>query len=601
MQSISKADFEAFLVEAESYYTKDVVNKGWFFFAVVFYTSNLGNRWGEVEVDKMLDLIRAKKSPNIKDMLQVAFSVIRNEAIFKDFLASLQHNFDRLFEYLIWHKTADQKTVESITGLEMLESSKFTYNLPNVKNKYTLFRTYVYNSYNYKYNPNSVIVEILMPPFLKRRLFRYFPTPINFTIVEVPEPVGNDLVFFKCEEAINFELPNLITYYMQDQIKYSDKGRPLPSGMKKLQRTLQLTEFYKEDSFNTLRSMLLSGILYGYDAKNVLSGVHNIIRQLFTTNFNKVPLPPFLFGFLKGCTYFQERDFYQEANRNIHFAFSTLPQGKWVTIKNLYDFIEGHAFEILPLDDSSIRNKINYEVDDTKSYDSKKFIENENMERFIKMPMVYGSAFIFAAYGLLEICYEATPPNGRLGKDWFSEYDNLKAVKLTPLGAYALGLSDVYDAPTATNTNKLVFEENSLMIRAEGNPDIAQIVLTNYAQKVAANRYQFSQSLFLKDCKKSKDIINKITLFKQTIGQTLPPFWENYLAQLVANSKRIADVNNAIVYQLKPEDKELHRLLVNDDALKKMVIKAEQFKIIVATNQIAAFRNRLKEFGILLE
>ena len=60
-------------------------------------------------------------------------------------------------------------------------------------------------------------------------------------------------------------------------------------------------------------------------------------------------------------------------------------------------------------------------------------------------------------------------------------------MKLTALGAYVLGKTKDYQPPVSETDNKLVFDENSLMIRVEGNPDLAHVQLMNYAQKVSAN------------------------------------------------------------------------------------------------------------------
>ena len=54
-------------------------------------------------------------------------------------------------------------------------------------------------------------------------------------------------------------------------------------------------------------------------------------------------------------------------------------------------------------------------------------------------------------------------------------------------------------------------------------------------------------------------------------------------------------------YRLPPDNRELHRLLVQDEVLKVIVTKAERFQILVDTKDEAAFRSRLKELGILLE
>ena len=56
-----------------------------------------------------------------------------------------------------------------------------------------------------------------------------------------------------------------------------------------------------------------------------------------------------------------------------------------------------------------------------------------------------------------------------------------------------------------------------------------------------------------------------------------------------------------MAYQLSQNDKEMIHLVAKDPVLKQLVIKAEGLIIIVMKKDQAKFKNRLKEFGYLLE
>lgn len=56
-----------------------------------------------------------------------------------------------------------------------------------------------------------------------------------------------------------------------------------------------------------------------------------------------------------------------------------------------------------------------------------------------------------------------------------------------------------------------------------------------------------------------------------------------------------------ITYQLPVDSKELHRLIAQDNILKQLVLKAENYHILVANTEATRFKNRMKELGYVIE
>ncbi len=90
-------------------------------------------------------------------------------------------------------------------------------------------------------------------------------------------------------------------------------------------------------------------------------------------------------------------------------------------------------------------------------------------------------------------------------------------------------------------------------------------------------------------------------MFKNTIGKKLPPFWENYFGELLSNSKAIKQQNQLTTFQLPADRKELHRLVAQDTLLKQIVLKAENYYILIANTDVAKFKSRMKELGFVVE
>lgn len=230
----------------------------------------------------------------------------------------------------------------------------------------------------------------------------------------------------------------------------------------------------------------------------------------------------------------------------------------------------------------------------------KKDVDYKTYDAMVKKAFIIGSVFLYAAFGLIEIAYNNINTDA-LGETYYSGYDGLQYFKLTPLGAYVLGLTSHYETSDTEKANKLVFDEDSLIILAEGDLDVINVSLANYAERLATNRFRVTNSHFLKDCKSYKDIQNKITLFKNTVGKSLPPNWESYFTQLLNNSKVVKEKTQFVTYQLPAEAKELQRLIAQDSVLKQLVLKAENYHILLANTEDTKFKSRMKELGYVIE
>lgn len=588
--------YKQMIAEADYVYTKEQLQSGWYTFAIKFFSLNVNKIWGDVSAQDALRIANSKKNPVKADMLKVGLLVLKNEVIFNEFLRSLPPYLRTLLEKLTWEKSVDRKTAEALTKSHLLDKSIDKWMGPHLKKEFHLFQYTVtgYSYYNDKQDNMSVFLTL--PLGIRQVISNYLPKPDGYEIKPIPKPDNENILYFNAEESINRELPILLAYYLQDQIKYSERGRPYLSAIKRIPQKLQLKEFFAEGIFPATRSLLMAGMVWGY--KQIGNPIiSDIIKELFRRNFLAYSPAGYMYSSIKGLNNFSPIEFKAKATANIWLTFAHLPENEWVSIANLHTYCETHFIDFAPIEEWKLANKASFEDPATEE---KCYITHDNYSDFVYLPFLAGSAFIFASFGLLELSYKKTRDNG-FATTWFSEYDGLAAVKLTALGAYVLGLRKDYQRPISISEDNLVLEKDSLIIRAEGNIELAQVQLNNFAQKVSGNRYQFSPALFLKDCKKKTDVVNKISLFKQSIGKELPPNWEAYLNKLVTNSKLIQKETKMTVFKLPPEDKELQRLIVQDDVLKKIVIKAEHFHILVDSKNEAAFRVRLKEVGILLE
>jgi hypothetical protein len=134
----------------------------------------------------------------------------------------------------------------------------------------------------------------------------------------------------------------------------------------------------------------------------------------------------------------------------------------------------------------------------------------------------------------------------------------------------------------------------------EGETSFTDNLLANYTDKVGANRYAVSNESFLKSVTNKKDLKLKIDLFKQVINCDLPPNWQTFFVSLDKKINPLTAVNEVLVFKIPSDDPEFVKLLIQNPEIKKLLIKAEDYQIIVLQKDYATLRNKLKSFGYLL-
>lgn len=581
---------------------KDFIMKFFYTPLVKFLTLNEAKYQSQLSLYGIKDL---RKVPVKEDMLDIAFKLFSDKQFITDYLANLGKIAHAVFTKAVWHGGLDRKALEVLFKQNVLfkkhewNSYYKTELIPEVKSVWGQYITIIEpNGYYGDKELSLAHTDLLLsfPTALRKLLAIQMPKPEGYEFTAIPEP-GSGFALHLTESIVFSELPRIIAYHAQGNIKYSQKGNPNQASAKKMSKALKLAEFNTDAEFPT-RSLLVAGLLSDdFKIKTITDTPEKIISKLFASDFFTKQTAPYLLTHLKGLNYFSFYDYQRDSTDNILKVFKQLPTNEWISFDNLQNFVQSHFLDILPLSDWYLRNKIQaeYEITRNGSLEKQTVSLNHGMiHAFVWKPYLAGHVYLLAALGLMDLALDPTVPNQ------YTPYDRLHAFRLTNLGAYILGLTKLYAAPASDNRTTLSFDENSTIIRIEGDIVLGDTMLANYATKVSENRYQFSTGKFLKECKSTKDIQNKIVLFKQTIGQKLPAFWEDYLQELVANSKSIVHQSRIQVFTIPPENKGLQRIIVQDELLRKLVVKAEQYHILIEDAKLSAFINRMKELGYVL-
>ena len=580
-------------------YTKDNLDKGLFYLSRKFFANHSFESWDSVNGQNIIALVNSKKTFTKTEMVLVSFAVFQNETILKAFLQFLPPSIYKTIEKLLFREEMGDEEISRFLNEEIAKTHSYTSEL---KRELYFFNVKEYRQYvNYSTSKASFILSL--HPVLKNLLINFFPKPLYYNLLPIDEIPDTDFRF-TAEALIHQELPRLLSYQMQQNIKYNSSGRPADATLTKLQRVCSIIEYYATDDVEIakMRCMLLAGMLYEYSFKTLSANNADVIKDLFKNHYFKLNSPFFVLQQLKGWQHLGS-DLYKDAEKKLQDVFRLMPQDKWISAENLIEYLSTRTIDVKPVTLSAARNHLTYQGMYERvsiRIPEKVNVDYGTYDSMVKKAFITGTVSLYAAFGLMEIAYNNINTEA-LGKTYFSAYDGLKYFRLTPLGAYVLGVTNQYEAAETEKPNKLTFDEDSLIIVAEGDLDVINVTLANYAERLANNRFRVTNAHFLKDCKNTKDIQNKIALFKNTVGKNLPANWENYFSQLLNNAKVIKEKLQFITYQLPANEKELHRLIAQDNILKQLVLKAENYHILVANTEVAKFKNRMKELGYVIE
>jgi hypothetical protein len=218
---------------------------------------------------------------------------------------------------------------------------------------------------------------------------------------------------------------------------------------------------------------------------------------------------------------------------------------------------------------------------------------------FICKPVFKAYLYLFASLGLLEIT-QKIPPLRRTfrGKQYpLTPYDSLDTVRITEFGRWCLGLTD--KPPVKPDQNyEAIADRELFLVTIRGNSLERRLYLDRIGQKLGEDRWRISPGSFISDCVNKKEIEERISGFKRLIDPKPAAHWETLFNQVLSRAG-LFDLprNDVLVYSL-PADRALRDELLQDPALKSLIMRCEGNMLVVASKNVRKFFIRLAEHGI---
>lgn len=217
---------------------------------------------------------------------------------------------------------------------------------------------------------------------------------------------------------------------------------------------------------------------------------------------------------------------------------------------------------------------------------------------YIIEPFVKSALFLLGTLGIIEVYYDIPGSSDGLylKNGYLSKYDGLKYISLTELGRYVLGRTSTYDFGEDKEEAEVYLDEDRLILSIIGEAPIKSMLLEKMATRIAPNKFKFTREVFLKDVENLEVLREKIEEFRKIVGVVLPEFWTDFFEELTSKADALTKVEDIIVLQLKP-DKELIGIVGRDEELKKLILKAEGFYILLKEENRERVVEILKSYG----
>jgi hypothetical protein len=274
------------------------------------------------------------------------------------------------------------------------------------------------------------------------------------------------------------------------------------------------------------------------------------------------------------------------------------PVGAWISIDDFSRFMQAtdHTFEIT-------HNPWALYISD-QEYGN---LGHGGFHSWDILQLRYLLCFLFeyaATVGIIDVAY--TEPYGArddFGELWgtdelefLSRYDALAYFRLTPLGAYCLGLTDDYTAvPTPTHVTFSVLP--SLHVQVAGGRMSAEeaLILDTWAEKETEESWRLDRQKALRAIEKGHDIAALRAFLQAREEQSLPETVESFIKTAQKQGKALKIVGTALLIHC--EDAEIAAMIATHKETAGLCMRAGDRQLVVRLEHEEKFRTLVRALG----
>ncbi|MFH1097618.1 MAG: hypothetical protein V1749_08990 [Candidatus Desantisbacteria bacterium] len=553
-------------------------------------------------------LFKNDKIPQKKVELVCAFAtVFADKDLFQGFLSSLSDDVKKVLQLVVWdgerHSIAK---LEKMFKIKIVENNE--YNRTKFCDDYLIFR--IQQEYYYRcLQPNQENGFVSLSDGLRKIIKKHLPLPEEYEMRPLDTIKKTDFIH-ENNVMILRQINLFVAYIKQGNLRFAkNQTKVMKSSVKEMARCCSIKEFYDDDKdLEYIKTQLIIDFLSAASIERISDPIKGL-KQLFDSFFNYKELKKYqlrnLLFHLKGDANYYYYNYEQQEEKvrlSLFNLLKAMSDYHWYAVENVITYC-GYRDIDLNLVDRAVANRYLY-YNKIHNYGYERIMISEGIYKdALIIPLIKSAMFLFSTFGLVDIAYNL-PENPFLQEKehkYLSVFDGLQYIKLTKLGAFVLGLTKEYTTEGIEEQKaNLILDESRLLIHMEGEDMLKRLALEKIGEKMSNAHYRVDYNSFLKECFCEKDIQQKITLFKDYISSKPPQIWQNFLDGILKKINPLTIENEVTVYKLTP-DKELISLIATDEMLKKYILKAEDYRILIKAVHINKIKKRLGELGYFVD
>ncbi len=471
-----------------------------------------------------------------------------------------------------------------------------------------LFSTKVKYVYGYDY-ANVIFIN----KYLRKYIGKNLPKP-NFIFIKPVKNLTNRVEhIYEDKHDILHKLPLILNFISQGHLQFNKNGtKILVKSLKKMAKTCGISEYYENENkeLNFLKATLIGNFFNCIQPWEMeeLKDIAGFMKKRLNFYFSNKDFIEYTYrnayDHIKNqCSYYNSADDEERVRGNLKKIFKMIPSGKWVFIDKLAQAVFYSGIGLKIFSSRYEYNDLYIMLTSHSEFSNAERVSVRSLFYFdvIFLPLIKHVMFLFGAMGIVDIGYSA--PRNRIyklyGKPWLTVYDGLKYVRMTDLGDYVFGRKKQFKTSIKIKSSKIDIDEHRTILSIYGEDPIKHMILESIGQKINKSSYMINFQSFLKDCNTNEDVKNRIAFFRTNIAKKPPEIWENFFRDVLARINPIQEVYDTMVFRIKP-NRELLLLLTTDHILKKYIIKAENYHIIVKYSDFSKIKRRLAVLGFFI-
>lgn len=541
-------------------------------------------------------------------LIYTLVAVLSDKTLFSQFYDHMSNEEQQLLTTLTWfgYKYVDEmekKLQDSLVLLDNDERRYFYAKQATLLEKYSFFSLTTDNDRSCYVQDKSNFIVVLGHPIIES-IKKALNPPSLSQIQPVAEPPKSTFTF-TCETTALQDFYLTMESLLQGLIKFTKSDAPNVPSLRKLQQQFSGGDFFPNDKkLGRLRASILVKIaenIMKTDCENWLSQPQHpdVMRAIFDKVIitNMVKYASVFLDHLEnsnmGASLFDK----QAGNMMERFYRKFPTDSSWVTEQNIQTHFICHSYHLQLLEKIYFQTIV--VIENHRGMTDRIIVTKWNRKELITMPFLRGFAFVLASLGLAEIAYDL-PKNQIHGKnkEYLTPFDGLQAVRLTALGKYVMGLSDICPHVAEEKpAQQPVIDDKRLLVTLEHPDPMTQMALDQLMKKVSPRHYVMTYASLLKKCNTEQDLEDKIALFHRVFSAEPPAIWVTFFMEARARLHPMK-AEPMLVFKLK-DNPLLLQLFAKDPLLRSLTLKVEGRRIALLKSAYPEVLKRLESHGFL--